>query len=266
MSDALKIIQDKPGVVELRLNQPEIHNAFDDKLIQALFDALQTHKGNPNLMLMVISAEGKSFSAGADLNWMKRMKDYSVEENYQDAKALSDMLESLANYPVPTMALVNGSAYGGGIGLIACCDIAIAVDTAEFAFTEARLGLIPAVISPFIIKAMGLRQTQRYFLTAERFNAHEAQQNGLLHHLCPAGKLNDAFDQYVKLLSKNGPRALTEIKSIIELNDKTREIDIHNLMVEKIASIRISPEGQEGLSAFLEKRKPSWQQACSKES
>lgn len=244
-------------VVTLTLNRPAKHNAFDDALINEISESLE-QLNQEDVRLLVLTGEGKSFSAGADLNWMKRMKTYTEEENYQDSKALMCMLERLANFPSPTLAVVNGSAFGGGVGLIACCDMAISVESALFSFAEARLGLIPAVISPYIIKAIGIRQSKKLFLTGEQFNAEQAKSYGLIHDICKADDLTLIRQHYEAMILGNGPNALQEIKEIIHLNERTCEVDIHNLMVERIAAIRVGDEAQEGLSAFLEKRKAIW--------
>ena len=252
-------IEREHDCVQLRLNRPERHNAFDDSLMKQIYNALETLKKDPTIRLLTISATGQSFSAGADLDWMRRVKNYSPEENYQDSKLLRYLLSSLANFPSPTLALVNGSAFGGGIGLIACCDIAISVDTAQFCFSEAKLGLVPALISPYIIRAIGLRQAQKLFLTAETFSAAQAVQYGLIHSCCAATELEACYRTYREFIFKNGPNALREIKNLIQLHERTPDMDIHDLMVERITAIRSSPEAQAGLSAFLEKRPISWQ-------
>lgn len=257
---ALIIERNSHDVVTLKLNRPNKHNAFDDALITELSNTLESLE-DEDIRLLILTGEGKSFSAGADLNWMKRMKDYSEEENYQDSKALMYMLERLINFPSPTLAVVNGSAFGGGVGLVACCDIAISSNKALFSFSEAKLGLIPAVISPYIIKAIGLRQSKKLFLTAELFDAQAALDLGLLHETCDADDLDAVTQKYVNMILGNGPNALREVKEIIQLNEKTCEVDIHDLMVERIASIRVGEEAQEGLDAFLNKRKATWIQS-----
>lgn len=256
---ALIIEQNANNVVTLKLNRPNKHNAFDDSIIQEISDTLEDLK-EKDIRLLILTGEGKSFSAGADLNWMRRMKEYTQEENYQDSKALLHMLERLINFPAPTLAVINGSAFGGGVGLIACCDIAISNQDAKFSFSEAKLGLIPAVISSYVIKAIGLRQSKKLFLTAELFSAQQAKDYGLIHEVCEKDKLDATRAKYEKLILSNGPNALREVKEIIQLNERTCEVDIHDLMVERIANIRIGDEAQEGLTAFLDKRKPNWTQ------
>lgn len=260
MTDALHITSRK-GICEIRLNRPSVHNAFDDALIAELTRALESAGRDASVWGVVLSGEGSTFSAGADLNWMRAMASASEEENRQDSLRLAYLMRTLNFLPKPTLARVNGSAYGGGIGLVACCDIAIGVESAKFSLSEAKLGLVPAVISPYVIAAIGLRQARRLFVSAEIFDAHEAMRIGLLHHCVDAGALDEAVDRNLHFLRKCGPRAQAEAKQLamrvsgINPEDAALQ-DAAN--ADLIARLRVSDEGQEGLTAFLDKRPPRW--------
>ncbi|MFO1350051.1 MAG: enoyl-CoA hydratase/isomerase family protein [Gammaproteobacteria bacterium] len=247
------------GVATLTLNRPEVHNAFDDDLIAGLTAELRNLDADASVRCLVLAANGNSFSAGADLNWMKRMADYSEKENLRDARKLAELMRLLHEIGKPTIARVQGAAFGGGVGLVACCDIAVAADNAAFCLSEVKLGLIPAVISPYVIRAMGERHARRYFISAERFDAREALRIGLVHKVVPSDALDDWIDKLATVLLDNGPMAMAAAKELIravaaaplgaELIDDT---------ARRIAAIRVSEEGQEGLEAFLAKRKPYW--------
>jgi methylglutaconyl-CoA hydratase len=241
------------------LNRPDVHNAFDDVLIAGLTAELRRLDDAADAKVIVLAAEGKSFCAGADLNWMKRMAQYSEEENLRDARALANLMRSLAGLRKPTIARVQGAAFGGGVGLVACCDIAIASKEALFCLSEVRLGMIPSVISPYVVAAMGTRAAQRYFLTAERFDADEAKRIGLVQGVVAPNDLDEAVATLASHLLKAGPEALAEAKRLIR--DVSRH-PIDDALVEdtarRIAALRIGPEGREGIAAFLEKRKPDW--------
>ena len=246
------------GIVTI--NNPERHNAFDDVLIADLTSAFRSLDANSDVRIVILSAVGKSFSAGADLNWMKRMSTYSEEENFRDAMALGDLMCTLHRLSKPTIARVQGAAYGGGVGLVACCDIAVGTHNAAFSLSEVKLGLIPAVISPYVIAAIGERAAHRYFLTAERFDAGEAFRLGLLHELVASDddmdeKINDICDA----LMQGGPCAHFEAKSLIAaISNRPIDDAVITETAKRIARVRASAEGKEGLSAFLEKRKARW--------
>jgi methylglutaconyl-CoA hydratase len=247
------------GSFTITLNRPDIHNAFDDQLILELTKTLEAVGTDSSIRVVVLTGEGKSFSAGADLNWMRRMAAFTEEENYHDAMALGELMLTLNRLPKPTIARVNGPAYGGGVGLIACCDIAIATNDAQFALTEVKLGLIPAVISPYVVAAIGEKNARRYFLTGERFGAEIAIAIGLLNSAVPANELDQAIQNMIELLLIPGPVAQAEAKDLIaSVSHRPPTDSVVADTAERIAHIRISPEGQEGLSAFLEKRKPGW--------
>lgn len=251
---------DNVGIATITLNRPAVHNAIDDKLISELIPILRTLNNDNSIRAIVLTGNGPSFCSGADLNWMKRMAAYNEIENLRDASALAELLTMFASSPKPTVALVQGDAFAGGLGLICSCDIAISVDSAFFAITEVRLGLMPSVISPFVINAIGERNARRYFLTAERFNAMTAKQIGLLQMVVPDAMLSKSGEELLKKLLMGGPTALTKTKGLINKVKNSRfDENLMSSLSKGIAEIRISPEAQEGMAAFLEKRKPSWQ-------
>ena len=259
MSDALRVDHDD-GVATLHLNRPELHNAFDAGLIAALTTALETVGADPAVRAVVLAGNGASFSAGADLQWMRAMAGASQEENRQDALALARLMRTLDELPKPTIARVHGASFGGGVGLVACCDIAIAAEGARFGLTESRLGLLPAVISPYVIAAIGPRQARRWFATGEHFDAATAQRIGLLHQVVAAEALDDAVQAQLALLAKAGPVAAASAKVLVrEIHAADADRDaLDRANAGLIAALRASDEGREGLSAFLEKRPPSW--------
>lgn len=247
------------AVLRVRLSRPALHNAFDAELIVALTQALSAAGRDAGIRVVVLEAAGASFSAGADLHWMRGMAAASEEDNRQDSLALARLMRTLDELPKPTIARVQGAAFGGGVGLVACCDIAIGVPEARFGLTESRLGLLPAVISPYVIAAIGARQARRWFASAELFDAQTALQIGLLHQVVDATRLDEAVQRQISLLLKAGPVAAASAKSLVarvagESDAATLDRDNANL----IAALRVSAEGQEGLSAFLDKRAPRW--------
>lgn len=247
-------------VAIITLNRPDKHNAFDDTLIADLTAHLQALDAHDAVRVVVLSASGKSFSAGADLNWMKRMAGYSEADNERDAMALATLMKTLYALSKPTIARVHGPAYGGGVGLVACCDIAVGSHDAAFSLSEVKLGLMPAVISPYVIAAIGERAAHRYFLTAERFDAAEGYRLGLLSELVNDEEgLDTSIEQIIANILAAGPNALREAKLLI---DAVRGQPLSNALIAdtaaRIARVRVSPEGQEGLRAFLDKRKPAW--------
>ncbi len=248
---------DAEGTGWLILNRPEVHNAFDDELIARMAEALTVLGGDPEVRAVVLAARGKSFSAGANLNWMRRMGEYSYEENIDDAMALAEMLRILDELPKPTIARVQGPAYGGGVGLVAACDIAIAAEeTVRFALTEVKLGLIPATISPHVLAAIGSHQARRYFVTGEVFDAAEARRIGLVHRTVPAVDLEAAVRDMLATLAGNGRQAMAEVKELIRaVNGRPIDEAVMRDTAERIARARASEEGRERITAFLEKRK-----------
>ncbi|HEX8010067.1 MAG TPA: enoyl-CoA hydratase/isomerase family protein [Casimicrobiaceae bacterium] len=247
------------AVALITLNRPEVHNAFDETLIAELTAALHATEADPTVRAVVLLGAGESFCAGADLNWMRKMARFSRAQNLADAKALATMLATLDTLAKPTIARVHGAAFGGGVGLVACCDLAVAAHDATFAFSEARLGLIPATISPYVIEAIGARAARRYFLTAERFSAAEAYRLGLVHELVPAQELDARINELLGFLVTAGPCAQAESKVLIRAVAQ-RPVDARVLAdtARRIAQVRASPEAREGVAAFLAKRKPAW--------
>ncbi len=252
---------DRYGVATVTLNNPDKHNAFDDGVIAELSKIFIVLAERSDVKVMILASTGKSFSAGADLGWMKRMANYSYEENLTDANALACMLKALNFMPQTTIAKVQGAAFGGAVGLASCCDIVIASEKASFCLSEVKLGLIPATISPYVVNAIGQKASRRYFQTAERFFADKAQQLGLVDEVVAPDALEQKVDDMVSTLLANSPAAVRQAKQLA-LDVAYQDIDneLINITSERIASIRVSDEGQEGLTAFFEKRKPSWQQ------
>jgi len=258
MSALLIDINDK-NVATLTLNRPLTHNAIDDQLINQLMAALRDFEMKPQLRAVLLMANGPSFCAGADLQWMKRTASYSQQENLRDAEQLAGVMRRLSILPKPTIAVVQGAAYGGGVGLVAACDIAIAAESATFSLSEVKLGLIPSVISPYVISAIGARAARRYFLTAERFSATEAHALGLIHEVVPLDTLARRADMLVEALLEGGPRAQTEAKKLVsDVAGRPIDSNIMDETARRIANIRASDEGREGVAAFLDKRKPNW--------
>ena len=260
MSSPLKTTR-TGAVACLTLARPQVHNAFDDDLVAQLSAALLEIDADPGVRAVVLTGSGSTYSAGADLDWMRRMAIASAEENRADALRLATLMRTLNFLSKPTLARVNGAAYGGGVGLIACCDIAIGVEGAKFALSEVKLGLVPAVISPYVVAAIGARQARRLFLSGEVFDAAEARRIGLLHSVVPDGELDAALERQLHWLTKGGPRAQAEAKMLLQrcAHDSSRnatEVDAVNAAL--IARLRVSPEGREGVQAFLDKRTPRW--------
>lgn len=248
------------GVGILTLNKAQRHNAFDEQLIAEITAALHELDADPDVRVVVLSSTGRSFCAGADLNWMRAAAGYAPEENLRDANRLAELLATLNELPKPTIARVQGPAYGGGVGLIAACDIAIGSYDAVFALSEVKLGIIPAVISPYVLAAIGERYARRYMLTAERFSAAEAYRIGLLHEIVPGDEqLDEAIAEIVDGLLANGPQAQAECKALIRVVSG-QPIDEQTIAetAQRITRVRASAEGREGLAAFLEKRRPNW--------
>jgi len=247
------------GITSVILDRPRQHNAFDDDMIAELIELLGKLEQDERVRVLVLRAAGKSFSAGADLNWMRRMADYDLAQNQDDAIQLAELMRKLNCFPKPTIALVEGAAYGGGVGLVACCDIAIASPTASFCLSEVKLGLIPAVISPYVIEAIGARAARRFMLTAERFDAEEACRLGLVHEVVDVEELDARLDSIAEYLLAAGPAAQTAAKGLIRaVTNKSIDDDLIQDCAHRIARIRASDEAREGLNAFLEKRKPKW--------
>jgi methylglutaconyl-CoA hydratase len=253
------LVDRKDGVARVTLNRPDVRNAFDDSLISLLRSTFSELETDDSVRAIVLAGNGPAFCAGADLNWMKRMAGYGYEQNLADAQALADMLAALDRMPKPTIARVHGPAFAGGTGLVAACDIAVGTPEAKFCFSEAKLGLSPATISPHVMRAIGERAARRYFLTAEVFDAAEAERIGLLTFSVGKDALDSTIDGLLKHLLAGGPHAMREIKALIRAV-AGRPVDdaLVRDTARRIAEIRVSPEGKEGIASFLEKRKPGW--------
>jgi len=253
------LIDKKDGAGRVTLNRPDVRNAFDDALIASLTKAFDELDRDPAVKVVVLAGNGPAFCAGADLNWMKRMAGYSYDENLRDAGALADMLAALDGLDKPTIARVHGPAFAGGTGLVAACDIAVGTPEAKFCFSEAKLGLSPATISPYVMRAIGASAASRYFLTAEVFDATEALRIGMLSALVPATELDATVDGLTRHLLDGGAEALARIKDLIrQVAGRPIDNELRSDTARRIAEIRASTEGREGIAAFLEKRKPSW--------
>ena len=253
--------QDNRGVLTLHMDRPTVHNAFDADMIRELTGVLQAAEQNADVRLLVITGTGTCFSAGADLNWMRRQVTASRAENERDALTLAKLLRTLNYLSKPTIARINGAAFGGGLGLLAACDITIAADTALFGVTETRLGLVPAVISPYVCRRIGERYARRYFLTGERFDSQQALAIGLVQQCVAAEDLDSAVNTATEDLIKGAPLAVTHAKRLVFKvagHDEQSQESQDAYTAKLIADLRISAEGQEGLTAFLEKRKPVW--------
>jgi len=252
-------VEVRNGFALLSLARPDVHNAFDETLIAELTAALRALDADAAVRAVVLLGHGRSFCAGADLNWMKKMAGYGHAENLADAQALAAMLKTLNTLSKPTIARVHGAAYGGGVGLVACCDIAIAAQDATFALSEAKLGLIPATISPYVIEAIGARMARRYFLSAERFDAAEAYRIGLVHDIVLQGDLDSRINEVLGALVVAGPRAQAESKALIRAV-ASRPVDDSVIAdtAARIARVRSTPEAKEGVAAFLGKRRAAW--------
>jgi methylglutaconyl-CoA hydratase len=259
MTKTILRVEHDSGVARLTMARPERHNAFDEALIAELTAALEAAGKDPAVRVVVLAGEGKSFSAGADLAWMQRMAGYDDAENLADARRLARLMQVLDTLSKPTVARVQGAVYGGGVGLVACCDIAVAATSARFCLSEVKLGIIPSVISPYVVRSMGVRAARRYVLTSKVFDAHEAYRLGLVHAVDGSDRIDRDIDAIVAALLANGPAAMAEAKDLVGFVDAN---PIDDAMVEetaqRIARVRASSEGVEGVSAFLERRAPSW--------
>jgi len=259
MSEQHIIYSVKNSIATITLNRPEVHNAFNEGVIGDLTDLFTKAGADKDVRAVILRGNGKSFSAGGDLNWMRKMADYTYQQNVDDAMRLGVLLKTINFLPKPTLALVHGNIFGGGVGLTACCDIAIAEQGAQFCLSEVRIGLIPSIIAPYVINAMGERMARRYFMTAERFSADEAHRIGFVHELAEPGKIDEVADKILQAILDGAPQAQGRGKKLM-LDIIGRPIDdkLIELTVRQIAEARASEEGKEGLSAFLNKTEPSW--------
>ncbi len=240
------------------LNRLEVHNAMNDIMLKELLMCFNEFRKDSDVRSVVLTGSGKSFSAGADLNWMKSMIDYSEDDNIKDSNLLLELYSDMYDYTKPLIARVNGHAFGGGVGLMAVCDIVIAIPEAKFAFSEINLGIIPSVISTFVVKRIGVANMRRLFITGERFDSIYGYEIGLVDHVVPNDDLDDEVEKYLNILRSSAPKGVREVKELIGKYSKMTEGDYKEFTVKKIAQLRVSEEGQEGIGAFLEKRKPKW--------
>ncbi len=250
------------GICTLTLNRPKVHNAFDESMIADITHALEQLRDDESVRVLSINGSGRSFCAGADLNWMRRTAEYDAQDNFDDAMRMAEMMHALYSFPGPTVAVVHGAVFGGGVGLIACCDIVIADDSTVFSLAEVRLGLIPAVIGPYVVNAMGSRIAKRYILSGERFDTASAYRSGLVHEYAHTDALSQVQKKVFNELLASGPNAQRIAKQLIidRLSaNVSGEIQQHTATL--ISNLRASQEGREGVSAFLEKRHPGWKQS-----
>ena len=258
MTDSLQI-ERQGAVARVWLNRPEVRNAFDETLIAAMTSAFQGFSADDSLRAIVIGGRGKAFCAGADLSWMKRMAGYTWEQNRADAEALAEMLWTVYRCPVPVVGRIHGDCYAGGVGVAAVCDVLVAADVATFCLSEARLGLLPATISPYVIRALGEQASRRWFVTAERFGAADAHRLGFVHEVCAAEALDARVDELVATLVANGPLAARACKRLVQdVAGQPISAELRAETARRIADIRASDEGREGVQSFLGKRKPAW--------
>lgn len=245
-------------VARITFARPEVHNAFNAAMIAELARAFDRAKADASVRVVVLTGEGKSFCAGADINWMREIIDYSYEQNLSESLLLAETLYKLYSIPKPTVAMVNGTAIGGGNGFLSACDIAVAAEEAQFGLSEVKIGLVPAAISPFVIRKIGESRAREYFLTGKRFPARKAEEIGLVNQVVPREKLEETVEDLVGLLLTSGPEALANCKELIFQVSRMSLEEVKEFTARMIANLRISEEGQEGMASFLEKRKPKW--------
>ena len=246
------------NTITVFLNRPDIHNAMNEKLMKELTNCFNEIYKDKTVRTVILTGRGKSFCAGADLNWMKSMASYSKEENIEDSRLLSNLYEAIYNCPKPVIAKVNGHAFGGGLGLFAVCDLIFAVPDCKFAFSEAKLGIIPSVISTYIIRRIGISKVRRFFITGERFDSMAGKEIGLIDQVLPEEEIDEEIKKFIKIINSSGPIAIKEVKKLTNAYEKMNLSIYKEHTVKKIAELRISKEGQEGINAFLEKRKSDW--------
>jgi len=256
--ELIDVLKDN-DIATVALNRPEVHNAMNERLIKEITTCFKELANDEKTKVIVLTGKGESFCAGADLNWMKSMVMYSKEENIRDSRLLLDMYETIYSCPKPVIGKINGHAFGGGVGLIAVCDINIATVGSKFAFSEVKLGIIPSVISTYVVRRIGLSNMKRLFITGERFNSEYAKEIGLIDFVTEKDDFNSTVERYVDQLKSSSPKAIKEIKNLVN-NYKKMDIEKYKeFTVEKISELRVSEEGQEGMNAFLEKRRPKWE-------
>jgi len=252
------IFEVRAEIARIIFNRPEVHNAFNALMISELDNAFQKAKDDPSIRVVVLTGKGKSFCAGADINWMREIIDYSHEQNLKESLHLAEVLCNIYTLPKPTLAMVNGTAIGGGNGFLSACDIAVASEDAKFGLSEVKIGLVPAAISPYVIRKIGESKAREYFLTGKRISAKNAVEIGLVNDAVPRYKLEETVDEIANLLLSSGPNALAACKELIYNTPRMNAEEVKEYTARMIANLRVSKEGQEGMSAFLEKRKPDW--------
>lgn len=250
--------KEREAVLWIAFNRPEVHNAFNSEGILELTDAFDRVKSDDSVRVVVLTGEGKSFCAGADINWMREIIHYSFDQNLEESLQLAEVLYKIYTLPKPTIAMVNGAAIGGGTGFLSVCDIAVAADEAIFGLSEVQIGLVPAAISPYVVRKIGESKAREYFLTGHRISAQKAVEIGLINEVVPGNKLEERVDELIERFLASGPEAIASCKELILNVPRMSLEDVKEYTARMIASLRISDEGQEGMSAFLEKRKPSW--------
>jgi methylglutaconyl-CoA hydratase len=254
------VLTQKEAVLRITFNRPEVHNAFNSELILELTDAIDTIKADESIRIVILTGEGKSFCAGADINWMREIIRYSFEQNLEESLQLAEVLLRIYILPKPTIAMVNGAAIGGGTGFLSVCDIAVAAEEAKFGLSEVKIGLVPAAISPYVVRRIGESKAREYFLTGQRISAQKAVEIGLINEVVPKNQLEERVEELVEQFLASGPEAIASCKELI-LNVPGMSLeDVKEYTARMIANLRISEEGQEGMSAYLEKRKPRWTQ------
>jgi methylglutaconyl-CoA hydratase len=252
-------VQSQKDLVTITLNRPDVHNAMNEELIKELTDCFKRTSADSSVRIIILTGNGKSFCAGADLHWMKSMVRYSKDENIKDSRLLLDLYDAIYNCPKVVIAKVNGHAFGGGLGLIAACDITMALPDCKFGFTEVKLGIIPSVISTYVLRRISnISQVRRLFITGEHFSSDYAERIGLIDFLVPHDEIDLKIQKYVSILRSSGPKAIVEVKYLLNEFEKNAIIAYKEHTVNKIAELRVSGEGQEGINAFLEKRKSTW--------
>ena len=253
------LYESENDIATITLNRPDLHNAFNEQAIADMTAAFEKAQADKSVRAVVLRGNGKSFCAGGDLNWMRKVADYGFQQNVDDAMALGRLLKLINFLPKPTIALVHGNAFGGGVGLTSCCDIAIAEEGTQFSLSEVRIGLIPSIIAPYVIAAIGERQARRYFMTAEKFDAQTAAKIGLVHEVAPKGGLGATAEKIISALREGAPGAQTRGKKLIlDISKQKINDEVVRLTAERIAEARASDEGKEGLSSFLNKTEPKW--------
>lgn len=251
-------VECKKGIATVMLNRPDVYNAFNETQIEELTECFSHLSEDQSVYAVVLTGKGRHFCAGADLNWMQKVASYTREDNIKDSQKLAHMFHTIDTCSKPVVGRINGSAFGGGVGLVAVCDVAVCSEKARFAFSEVNLGIVPAVISTYVLPKIGVSHARALFATGERFSAEKAAEIGLVHDVCPLEDLDAKTDEHLNLLQSSGPQAVKAAKNLIQTWSQLQKDEFRKYTVELIADLRASQEGKEGIRAFLEKRKPVW--------